>query len=135
MAFQGLRAWGQTPRRDQALATFHAIEADDAGFPFTATPGSSDPDSTALVIQALLALGANPSLPAWHKTGGSPYTALASFQLNCGDAAGDRGAYFYPGSRTPSVFATVQAVPAAERKVLPVAATTDLGRKQAYPCP
>src|SRR4029077_12763162 len=119
----------------QALATLHAIEGDDAGFPFIAAPGSSDPNSTALVIQAILALDANPSMPAWHKAGGSPFTALAGFQLGCTDPAPSRGAYFFPGSRTPNTFATVQAVPAASRKALPVGPSTDLGRRGSFPCP
>jgi hypothetical protein len=57
-------------------------------------------------------------------SGSTPYTALASYQLGCSAPAPNRGAFFYPGSTAPSVIATVQAVPAAAGKALPVGATT-----------
>lgn len=121
LALQGLAAYGLTPRRAQALASLHTIQSSDGGFPFLAAAGqSSDPNSTALSIQAILALDDNPAARSWQVAGATPYAALASFQLGCGAPATDRGAFFYPGSSDPNVLATVQAVPAAAGATLPV---------------
>jgi hypothetical protein len=45
---------------------------------------------------------------------------LLSYQLGCTDPAANRGAFFYPGSRNPNTFATVQAVPALLQRAFPV---------------
>ena len=112
MAVQGLAAYGRHPRRSTLISSLNAIRTTDGGFPFLAASGqSADPDSTALSIQTLLASKASV---------GSAYSVLAGFQLGCADPAGDRGAFFYPGDRSPSVLATVQAVPAAAGKTLPL---------------
>ncbi len=116
MAAQGLAAYGQHPRRARLVASLAKVRSSDGGFPYIAAKGQpSDPDSTALSIQALLADGADP---------GGAYQALASYQLGCADPTDDRGAYFYPGSRSPSVLATVQAVPAAAGLTLPLPPST-----------
>ena len=92
------------------------IQSADGGFPFLAAPGqTSDPDSTALSIQGILALGGSPTTARWRVSGVGPYAALAAYQLGCADPAADRGAYFFPGDRSPNVLATVQAVVAASR--------------------
>jgi hypothetical protein len=79
------------------------------------------------VIQALLAEDASP---------GSALSALASYQLGCSDAANDRGAYFYPFfGRTANIIATVQAVPAAALKTLPVARSNPSNAVPVTPCP
>ena len=71
----------------------------------------SDPDSTALAIQGLLAEGGNP---------GAAYPALASYQLGCSAPAENRGAFYYPGNSAPNLLATVQAVPAAAGATFPL---------------
>jgi hypothetical protein len=113
MAAQGLAAYGQRPRQFTALAALRSIQSSDGGFPFLAAPGqTSDPDSTALAIQAILAEQGSPGSAPWVKGGATPYTALATYQLGCGDPAAGRGAFFYPGDRSPNTLASVQAVPA-----------------------
>lgn len=122
LAVQGLAAYGSQPRRAATLMTLDAIQSADGGFPFLAAPGqTSDPNSTAVVIQALVATGAAPASGRWVTGGVTPYAALATYQLGCGDAAADRGAYYYPGSRTANILATIQAVPAQVGAALPVA--------------
>ena len=113
---QGLAAYGRHPRRSALIASLNAIRSSDGGFPFLAAPGqAADPDSTALSIQTLLAS---------HASVGAAYAVLAGFQLGCADPAGDRGAFFYPGDRSPNVLATVQAVPAAAGLTLPLRPST-----------
>jgi hypothetical protein len=116
MAIQGLAAYGDRPGRAAALASLHNLQTPDGGYPFLAAPGQpSDPDSTALVIQGLLAEKVDP---------GRAVAALAKFQFWCTAPVASRGAYFFPGSSTPNIFATVQAVPAAARKPFPLAGST-----------
>lgn len=112
MAAQGLAAYGQRPHRTSVLSSLDAVRSADGGFGFLAAPGQpSDPNSTALAIQAILAEGGSP---------GSAYAALASYQLGCDDPAA--GAFYFPigDSRDANLFATVQAVPAAAGKTFPL---------------
>lgn len=121
LAVQGLAAYGDYPMETSTIEQFHQIQSADGGFAFVAASGqSSDPDSTALVIQALIAEGQDPASASWTVSGSNPYTALASYQLGCSAPAADRGAFYYPGSSDPNVIATVQAVAAAAGDVLPV---------------
>jgi hypothetical protein len=123
LAVQGLAAWGQRPRQSTVLQSLHGVQSADAGFPFVAAPNqASDPNSTALVIQAILAETASPTATRWVKGTSTPFTALASYQLGCANP--DYGAFFFPGSTSANTFATVQAVPAMASKTLPVAAST-----------
>ena len=120
-AVQALAAYGARPRKAHVLASFHGVQTADGGFPYIAAAGqSSDPSSTALVIQALIALGAGPGSASWAVGGHTPYDALAAFQLGCAAPRADRGAFVFPGSSDPSVLSTVQAVPAAAGAALPV---------------
>src|SRR6185437_13433088 len=65
MAVQGLAAYSRSPNRSGTLASLHAVQSADGGFPLIAAPGqSSDPDSTALTLQALLAAGS--PLATWR---------------------------------------------------------------------
>jgi hypothetical protein len=123
LAVQGLAAWGYRPRQATVLQSLDAEQSANAGFPFIAAPNqAADPNSTALVIQAIIAEQASPTATQWLKGAQSPFTALASFQLNCSQPG--YGAFFYPGSTSPNTFATVQAVPAMASKTLPVASNT-----------
>ena len=124
LAVEGLAAYGAHPLEASVVQQLRADQSSDGGFPNIAAGGqSSDPDSTALVIQTLLEEGQHPGSASWAVSGSTPYTALASYQLGCSAPAASRGAFYYPGSTKPSVIATVQAVPAAAGKALPVAAT------------
>ena len=66
---------GKKPLKVEVATSLHAVQSSDGGFGFIAAPGQpSDPDSTALVIQGLIAIGNKPSKPAWQLSGGNPYT-------------------------------------------------------------
>jgi Squalene-hopene cyclase C-terminal domain len=116
LAIQGLAAQGALTSTvsSHALAFLSGGQDADGGwsyFPNTATtPGSTDPDSTALAIQALIAMGHSPTAAAYVKGSANPVSALLSFQLTSGR---DTGAFFFPPAPAPaSVIATYQAVPA-----------------------
>ena len=135
LAVQGLAAYGQRPQRLQVLSSLHAVQASDGGFGYLAAAGqSSDPDSTALSIQTILAEGGSPSSSYWRTSSGAPYAALASFQLGCSAPAADRGAFFYPGSTDANVLATVQSVPAAAGLTLPLAPSQVSRAVPTLPC-
>jgi hypothetical protein len=122
-AVMGLSAWNSLAHTSAILSALRAIQSSDGGFPFVAAPGqSSDPNSTALVIQGLLAMRTAPSSAPFKKGAKTPYTALASYQLGCTSA--DFGAFTFPGSPAANVFATVQSVPAMAGKKLPVPSST-----------
>jgi hypothetical protein len=69
---------------------------------------AADPDSTALVMQALLSLGVPPSSPKLSKHA-DPVTVLEGFQLTSGPG---EGGFTFPGDTGPDLLATYQAVPA-----------------------
>ena len=79
---------------------------------------SGDPDSTAYVIQALIALQVIDS-SAFVKGGTTPQQALERFQYGCKAPVSERGEYSYFGA--PSQLATLQAVPAAAGEPFPIA--------------
>jgi hypothetical protein len=88
-------------------------------------PQSTDPDSTALVVQSLVSLGVSPVGPQFQKGSADPVTALASFQIASGAGT---GAFTFPGEPGPNLLATYQAVPAIAGKAIPfVASFTDSG--------
>jgi hypothetical protein len=133
LAVQGLAAWGQRPRQAAVLQSLDAVQSGNAGFPFVAAPNQvADPNSTALVIQAILAENGTPSATQWTKGTKTPFTALASYQLGC--AQPGYGAFFFPPNTSPSTFATVQAVPAMASKTLPVARRTNSVIVSLTPC-
>jgi hypothetical protein len=90
----------------RAVRYLHGQHNADAGFPFQRTsefctgPCPSDPNSTAYVIQALVAAGEGIDGPAWRKGGRTPVQALIAMQAPDGSFPG-----FSP------ILATVQAVP------------------------
>lgn len=137
LAIQGLRVSGVRPAHD-ALGFLAAVQGRDGGWAFV--PGRSahsDPNSTAVVIQAILRSGSNPAGGRWVRGGHSPYGALDRFQLGCSVPRGKRGAYWFPygdGTRKPNVFATVQAVPAAAGRTLPLKPSTPSAAVPAPAC-
>ena len=122
LAIQGLAAERALTSTEgaHAVSFLKAAEDDDGGWGYEpnakGAPGSTDPDSTALVLQGLLALGQAPASAGFVKHGTGPIGVLESFQLNAGNGA---GSFFFPGSSTPNVLATTQAVPALSGVVFP----------------
>jgi hypothetical protein len=114
-AIQGLSTQGALSVKGSRLATkFIRLAQDpDGGWGFepnaTNAPGTSDPDSTALVIQAILALGKSPSSASFLQGGTNPVSSLLAFQLTSGTGS---GSFVFPGSTAPNLVATYQAVPA-----------------------
>jgi hypothetical protein len=101
------------------IAFFKHSEESDASFGYFGVAGDGqvgDPDSTAEVIQALIALGANNDTQ-FVRNGITPKRALRHFQYWCHKPPSQRGEYRYGTS--PSQFATLQAVPAAAGVVFP----------------
>jgi len=133
-ALMGLAAWKKFPRQAAALNALKAAQSSDAGWPFVAAKNqASDPDSTALVIQALVSQKSSPTLARWKRGSASPYTALGAYQLDCTNP--NFGAFWFPGSPTDAnTFATVQAVPAMAGKPFPVALTTTSKTVPLTPC-
>jgi hypothetical protein len=96
--------------RAAALDFLAAAESSSGGFAFI-PGGDIDPNSTALVILAIIAGGEDPAAGRWAKAGGTPYTSLLSWQLGCGAALADRGAFTSPfSSGAPDDLANRQAV-------------------------
>jgi hypothetical protein len=104
LALQGLAAQGALTPSVQASALSFLTGGQDAdgGWSYyqnsSAQPQASDPQSTGLVVQALLALGLSPTSAAFTTSGTSPVSALLSFVVTSGS---DVGAIFSPfGSPT-----------------------------------
>ena len=125
LAVEGLAAQGAlTPTVSAAALGFLTSGQDADGgwsyYPNTlATPGVTDPDSTGLVIQALVALGKSPVSSTFQKGGADPVSSLLSFQLTSG---ADAGAFVFPGVTGPDLLATYEAVPAAVGLAIPLVA-------------
>ncbi len=125
LAIQGLAAQSALtpPVSTNALAFLTSAQDADGGWPYSPNtadnPETSDPDSTALVMQALLALGQSPTSPTFDQGANTPLTALLSFQVTSG---ADTGAFSFPGvgtATTGNILATSQVVPALEGLTLP----------------
>jgi len=117
VAVQGLAAQGAvTPPISASVVSFYRAGQDaDGGWSYypsaAGSPQSTDPDSTAFVIQALIALGQSPSGPAFANGVANPVSAMLAFQLTSGAGAGAFQAAYAPGS--PDILASSQATPAA----------------------
>jgi len=123
LAIQGLAAQQALGGTTEARATafLRSAQDPDAGWSFfpntAATPGVTDPNSTALVIQALLATGISSGAPAFARGAATPISALLSFQLRSGI---DAGAFLFPGQTGANLVATYQAVPALAGQAFPL---------------
>jgi hypothetical protein len=106
------------PLANDPRTFLHAQQVSGGGFRYNTT-GTADPNSTALGLQAVIALGDSPLSTAWKKGGKTAYDGLRSFQLK-------DGSLYYPSGGTPkaNLLATVQAVPALAGYALPVPHTT-----------
>jgi Putative Ig domain/Squalene-hopene cyclase C-terminal domain len=121
LAIEGLSAQGDLSGTHESDAHAFLVDAQDSdggwGYEPNApgAPGSTDPDSTALVLQAVLALGDSPSKAPFVKKA-DPVSVLESFQENSG---ADAGSFTFPGVSGADLLATYQAVPAVAGVVLP----------------
>jgi hypothetical protein len=115
LAVQGLEAQNALPpaAAKSALSFLNRAQAVDGGWGYepnsAKAPTSSDPDSTALVLQALLSLGSPPASAKLTKNTPDPVTTFLSFQITSGSGT---GALFFPGTSGPNLLATYQAIPA-----------------------
>ena len=116
MVLMALDAAGMHSRDRSALAWLHTQQDGDGGFPYQAGFGT-DPDSTALVLQALLATGQNPAAPAWAPGGHTPLAHLIATQNG-------NGGFTFPGNPAPDPFTTAQVPPALERAPYPLSCGT-----------
>jgi prenyltransferase beta subunit len=117
MVLMALDAAGNHTRDASALAWLATQQDTDGGFPSQAGAGS-DPDSTPLVVQAIVATGGDPVAAAWTLGGSTPLGYLESTQ-----AADGGWAFPSPGSSPPPVpdpFTTSQVPLALERLAFPV---------------
>jgi len=115
LAVEGLEAQGAltAPAATSALHFLKRAQDADGGWGYepnsSRTPGSTDPDSTALVLQALLALGASPSAAPFTKSGRTGVTTLLADQVASGPGT---GGITFPGITGVDLLATYQAIPA-----------------------
>ena len=126
LALEGLAAQhALSPSAAVAATNFLAgAEDPDGGFGYfpnaPSAPGTTDPDSTALVVQGIVALGESPTASPYRRGSADPTAALESFQLASGP---DAGALVFPaaagGSGTADLLATYQATPALAALALP----------------
>ena len=108
LAVQALLVTGHRDEIGEAFAYFHRVQNDDGGFPYQ-NPSDygtdTDANSTAVVLQALLAAGE--SLSNWTPSGTDPLGALVTLH----DPTS--GAFFWQAAMPyPNVLATAQAIPA-----------------------
>ncbi len=123
MAASALSAAGIEPTYDP-LAWFDAVQNSTGGWGFLQGL-DDDPNSDALVIQAVTALGASATEAPFVEEGGDPLTSLLGFQLGCDVTPSDQGAFTFPGSDgAPNVLATEQAVWGAVERTFPLGDVT-----------
>ena len=113
LAVDGLAAQGATISRNTVQWLTHAQTA-QGGWPYQ-KGDAFDANSTATVIQALLADGLDPTASQFDNGSQNVVAALLSLQVTSGSGQG--GIAYQPnsdGSLTANVLATVQAIPALE---------------------
>jgi hypothetical protein len=88
------------------LAYLSATQNLDGGFPYAAGPAApSDTNSTAYVVQAIVAGGQDPASPAWTIRNRNPISYLLAMQL-------PNGSLEWQAGTGADFLATVQAIPA-----------------------
>jgi hypothetical protein len=112
VALMALDAAGDHSADKTGLAYLLTQQLSDGGFPYQNSsvygPPASDPDSDAVVLQALLAAGQDPAAAGWSKGSHDVLTQLRSSQ-------GADGGFAYPGSAENAF--TTREVPAALMRV------------------
>lgn len=108
LAIQALLATGHRDKIGEAFAYLHRVQNDDGGFPYQVPSDygtDTDANSTAYVLQALLAAGE--SMSTWAPTGTDPLGALVALHDP------ETGAFFWQAAVPfPNLLATAQAIPA-----------------------
>jgi hypothetical protein len=126
-AVQALVAGGGAESQvSKALSYYQGIQNDDGGWPYQNPSDfgtTTDANSTAVTIQAIVAAGQDPAAASWTKAGGTPLAALTALQ-------NPSGAFAWKAD-TPddNLLATVQALPALAGKAFPLA-TMAVGEAQ-----
>jgi len=118
LALQALAAVQDQPRHD-GLGWLAGLQQPDGGFPF-GPGGTTDSNSTALVISAYVASGQDPATLV--QDGKTPYDALKALQVPCSGDPAERGAFDYQAQEPLAAnnLATVQAALAVQEQALPV---------------
>src|SRR5690606_18266567 len=83
LAIEALAALGVAPPED-ALAFLDSTQDANGGWAFL-DGLDVDPNSTALVIMALVSRGEDPDSGRWREAGGSAYDSLLAWQIVDGD--------------------------------------------------
>lgn len=115
LAIEGLEAQHDlsSPAATSALAFLTGAQDKDGGWGYEPNaphaPGFTDPDSTALVLQALLSMHVSPAARSIGKKGGGPVASLLSDELFSGSSL---GGVVFPGGSGGDQLATEQAAPA-----------------------
>lgn len=127
LALQALVAAGEPVASTSIVSGLTYLENaqnGDGGFPYAPdSPWGTDSDtnSTAYVVQALLATGENPLTGTWAISDVNPISYLLSMQLA-------DGSFEYQKGGGPNPFATRQAIPALLNRPFPIAVKeVDLG--------
>ncbi len=124
LALQALESIAPFAGTDAALDFLATNQGADGGFPYV-SGGSVDPNSTALVIQAIVAAGEDPTTGRWAQSSPDPVTSLLSWQVGCDAAEADRGGFASPFSAgLPDPGATGQAVWGASGRAFPLGPVT-----------
>ncbi len=114
-AAEGLAAQGglSPAVANNAVAFFKNGQNSDGGWAIEPSAPdnqqASDPDSTSLVIQAIVAMGLAPDSAQFDVGGHMPTTLLLSFRITSG---ADAGAFYFSTPGTGDLFASFEAVPA-----------------------
>jgi len=126
LAIQALLATGEPLSATaviSGLAYLDALQGTDGGFPYAAGDNAvSDTNSTAYVVQALVAASEDPTAPRWTSGGKTPFDYLLGMQL------ADGSFEWQPGTGA-NLLATQQAIPALLGRAHP------LTRRDLEACP
>jgi len=120
LAIQALVAAGVSPSDpviSNALAFLQTAQNTDGGFPYdpdSSLGTDSDANSTAYVLQAIYAVGQDPTSVAWQKNGKTAFDFLATVQL-------PNGSFEWQPSSGANLLATQQAIPALLGRPAPFA--------------
>lgn len=122
LALQALIAGGEPITSSLVVSALNYLKSaqnDDGGFTYDPTSSwgtASDTNSTAYVVQALLAAGQDPTSSDWTVAGNNPISFLLSMQL-------PDGSFEYQPGQGSNLLATQQAVPALLGRPFPLKET------------